>query len=1758
MAKAAVNVKSQAASPEAAVAAFQRGAYEEAERLCRALLAQAPEEPGLLQLLGLAAFRRGQLIEAEGALAKAAKFAQNSPEIHANHGAVLRAQGRLPEAEAANRRAIALKPDFPEAQHNLGNALREQGKFAEAEAAFRKAVELRADFADAWLSLGRLLQLIGRLAESETVLRKVLELRPDHADTHSDLGNTLMGLDRLQEAEASFRKALELRPNSHEASINLAALLLRGGRPQDAETYARRSLALKPDLHQGFNNLAIALEDQGRLDEATGVFRQALKLKPDYASGHSSLLFCLNYRHDLSAEDIAAEYRAWDDQHGKPLLPRPLVHPNEPSKTRKLRIGYVSPDLRQHAVALFFEPLLANHDREAYEIFLYAEVPNPDAMTQKLRGMADHWRFTVGLTDDRMAALIRHDKIDILIDLAGHTAGNRLTVFARKPAPVQFSYLIGHGTTTGLSAIDGFFSDDYMVPPDEASEALFSERIIRIGRSPLVYQPPDDMPAVGSLPMERNKFVTFGCFSRTVRINDDVTALWSALLASVPDSILVLNSKPFAEAATRRMFEDRFYVHGIAPERLKLIYTSPQPNTWAYYNEIDIALDPFPHNAGTTTIEALWMGVPVLSLACRPSVGRFGASILGALGMQDWVAETPDDYIAIGEKWANDKKGLAKLRKGLRGKFQASAMRDGPGLARAIEKGFRQLWDEWCDRQVDQPQTIAAAKPLAYSDVVAAFNAGDRAGARRICEALLEQQPNNADALQAMGVMCCESKDYQDALKWLSRAVAINPNLPEYWSSLGVVARALKMHGDSETFYRKAIALKPEFPEAHNNLGNALRDQGKLKEAEAALRQAIALKPDFEDAQVNLGLVLLARERYEEAEGVLRRALELNPNRSDIHDALALMLMRRGYLIEAEKYCRSALKLRPDHPATLGTLGIVLEDQGRHDEAHAALRRAVTIAPGDLAVSSSLLFCQNYRPDATAEEVFAEYKRWDERHGKPHLPVPLVHANAPDPRRKLRVGYVSPDLRQHVVALFFEPLLTNHNRDKFEIYLYGEVPNPDAMTARFQKLADGWRSTVGKSDDDVAAQIRADGIDILIDLAGHTAGNRLTMFARKPAPVQFSYLIGHGTTTGLSAIDGFLADAAMVPEGFDHLFSERVVRLPRSPLVYMAPAAMPAVGPLPAARKRRKKPVGVTFGCFSRTVRLNDHVIDVWANMLKAIPDSRLVLNSKPFTDEGVRKIFTDRFAARGVAAERLDLIYTHPQSKTWAHYNEIDIALDPFPHNAGTTTIEALWMGVPVISLAGRPSVGRFGASILGALGMSDWVANTGDEYVEIAKRWANDLDALAEVRSTLRSRFEASPMRDGASLARAIEDAYQDFWQQWCAKTTGGNAVASNAAPASAVASAAAGNHFAEAVQAFQAGKLDQAEQHANALLQHDPNNSDAMHILGLVAYRRRQWQKAADLIGQAVKLQPNAAELRWNRAGALRQLGLLEEAEAECRKAVELSPNSAEARNNLANTLKDRGRLPEAEQQFREAVRLRPQYPHGWSNLGNVLFAMGRFVEAEESCRKAIQLDPRNVDSHNNLGNALLGQERLEEASAEFRNVLAINPDYVLSHSNLLFCLNYRADIGPDEIREEYKSWDARHGRPKLPNPLIHGNDRTPDRRLKIGYVSPDFRHHAVAMFFEPLLVSRDRDAFEVYLYGEVANPDATTQRLRGLADHWRGTVGRSDDEVAAQIRADGIDILVDLAGHTAGNRLPVFARKPAPVQFAYLIGQGTTTG
>ena len=1726
-------------------------------------------------MAALAAWQRGEVTPAE-ALRRLWPVVRDAAD-HSNLGALLRALGKHAEAAAAYRRAIALDPAFAAAPYNLGNLLADAGQFEAAAEAYSAALTARPNYAQACNALGTMQQRRGKLAEAAETFAAAARLAPDWVEPQTNLGVALLGLERYDEARQALQAAIAIDPTHAPAHGNLGAVYLRAGAPMAAETATCDAISLAPNEPRWATNLAVALQMQARHAETDACYRRALELRPDYASGHGNLLFALNYRDDLTPEAVFAEYRAWDERHARGLTPdMPFELDRTPG--RRLRVGFVSADFRQHAAALFAEPLLAALDRTQIELFCYAEVPVQDAVTARFRALADHWRSTVGITDDSLAEQIRADQIDVLVDMAGHSAGNRLLVFARRPAPVQIAYLLGHGYSTGLSAMDAFLADDWLAPV--GADPLFSERVIRLPRLPFVYQPPDEMPPVTPLPALAAGTVTFGYFGRPERLNQAVIGTWSRILHAVPGARLMLNNRSFQERAFRALFLRRFAEHDIADDRLELTYTTPQPATWAAYGQVDIALDPFPHNAGTTTIEALWQGVPAVTLNGRPTVGRFGAAILHAAGLDDWATDSPDAYVARAAAAASDLDGLAALRDGLRARLLASPLLNAPDLARCFEQVVRDLWTGWCVGTrpdfsswpglatpktadvADNPEPTPPAQPE-ESDIASPdrpctdsevppgyddssdpstvnsspqpdtkdtqlrqlFASGDYATAKQLATEILAANPNAATAAHVAALIAHRESRYDDADHHLRAAIAANPNDPEQYANHAAVLRCLGKLDDAEQAARAALALAPGRVETHNNLGNILRDAGRYDESIACYQAALRIAPDFADGWSNLAWVLSLNGRAQEAEQAARSAIQHDPGNANAHNNLGGALMRQSRLREAETALREALRLRPDFALP----------------------------------HSNILFCLNYRDDLSPEAIYAEYRDWDARHARPLAPATPTYSLDRTPGRRLRIGYVSPDFRTHAVALFAEPLLAAHDRSQVEIFCYAEVPVEDATTQRFRALADHWRSTVGRTDATIAEQIRQDGIDVLVELAGHTAGNRLLVFARKPAPVQVAYMIGHGCTSGLSAIDAFLADDMLAPPGAETVFSEQLLRLPRIPLAYRPPEGMPPVVPLPVASTGC-----ITFGYFGRTVRLNDGVIEAWCRILHAVPGSRLVLNSAPFAEEAGREDWAARFAAHGIGTERVHMTCTTPQPRTWEAYGAIDIALDPFPHNAGTTTIEALWQGVPVVTLAGRPTVGRFGAAILHAVGLDDWVTGNVDAYIARAVAAAADPAALADLRAALRPRMAASPLLDAAGLARAVEATYRELWDEWRV----------GAVP--------------RLHDLYASGDRGSARALASRLLARDPTHADALHILGACAFEAGDPIAAADLLSRAperadilsdlgvmqraqgnpaaaeqtlqraLRLDPSLVPAMGNLGNALMDLGRAPEAEAVLTRAVEQAPNQAWLRRSLALAQLARQNAADAEPHLRQALALAPDDAEANETLAALLSQSGRPVEAEQFHRAALPGLKDKARCMSNLAVALQMQARHAETEQCYREALALRPDYPSGHGNLLFALNYRDDLTPETIFDEYRRWDAQHARPLAPAVPPVPADFTPGRRLRLGYVSPDFRQHAVALFSEPLLAAHDRSQVELFCYAEVAVEDDTTARFRRLADHWRPTSGISDDAMAAMIRQDRIDVLIDLAGHTAANRMLVFARKPAPVQIEYILGHGYTSG
>ena len=545
------------------------------------------------------------------------------------------------------------------------------GRLQAAEEIYRRILQAEPDQPDALHFLGVLTAQLGRRQEAVDYILRAIAARPDAAPYHLNLGLAYQESGKLHEAVAAYRRALELQPEFVEVHYNLGNALTEQGQIAEADACYRRALQLRPDYAEAHSNLGNVLRDQGDLDEAVACYRRAMQLKPDFAMAHSNLLYTLSFHPGYDARAICEEHRRWDRQHAEPLGRFIEPHANERSADRRLRIGYVSPDFRNHCQSFFTVPLFSSHDHRQFEIFCYADVAFPDGVTARLQSWADQWRNIRGLGHQQVAQMIRHDGIDILVDLTMHMAGSRLLVFARKPAPVQVCWLAYPGTT-GLSAIDYRLTDPYLDPPG-LEEGCYAEESIRLADTFWCYDPASDEPAVGPLPALTKGHITFGCLNNFCKINAAVLKLWARVLEAVGGSQIVILAD---EGPHRQRTLDLLGHEGIAPDRVAFLGKRSRPRYLELYHQIDVGLDTFPYNGHTTSLDSFWMGVPVITLAGSTVVGRAGLSQLRNLGLEELIAERPEQFVSIAAALAGNVLRLGRLRAGLRERMRRSPLMD--------------------------------------------------------------------------------------------------------------------------------------------------------------------------------------------------------------------------------------------------------------------------------------------------------------------------------------------------------------------------------------------------------------------------------------------------------------------------------------------------------------------------------------------------------------------------------------------------------------------------------------------------------------------------------------------------------------------------------------------------------------------------------------------------------------------------------------------------------------------------------------------------------------------------------------------------------------------------------------------------------------------------------------------------------------------------------------------------------------------------
>jgi predicted O-linked N-acetylglucosamine transferase (SPINDLY family) len=713
-----------------ALARHEAGEFDLAEAGYRALLAIDPDDADALHLLGALAQQRGDTNTARSLIAQAIAVAPGNALFRYNLALVETAAANSGAAEAAFRAALAIAPDYPEARVGLGNLLRDDGRYDEAGEHYRHGLGQAPQIAGAWRDFGRLLLLQKRTEQAGEVFAQALTLAPDDPDTLGLLAQTAARLGDLAKAEAAYRRMVMLRPDDaairnnlgnilqdsgqldaaigcYEAAIaadpgfapphhNRGTALKRSNRLEEAVAAFRQALARRPDYPEALAGLASALQAQGRVAAAVPLYERALDLDPGLHEALNNLMFALCALPETRGGDLRriteSRVAAWPGAASAAMPAR------DRTAGRPLRIGYVSPDLRGHPVGYFMAALLPHHDPARVEIFCYADSPVVDPITTSLQNSTPHWRNVSGVSDDTLAAQIRADDIDILVDLSGHMAGHRLRLFARRAAPVQMTWL-GYFSTTAVPAMDWIIADDDVIPSGE--EHFYTERVIRLPRCYIPFDGAGIPIEPGPLPLLETGTVTFGSMNRRDKITGLTIALWARILLGVPNARLLLKTGSFSDAVTAKEIADAFAGHGIDPARLDILGHSTRAAHLEAYRRIDIALDPFPYSGATTTAESLWMGVPVVTLTGGTFVSRVSASMLRAIGHPELIASGEEDYLRIAIALAADRQRLAGLRATLREGTRVG-LGDGPRFARELENVFAAAWaaDEGRERLV--------------------------------------------------------------------------------------------------------------------------------------------------------------------------------------------------------------------------------------------------------------------------------------------------------------------------------------------------------------------------------------------------------------------------------------------------------------------------------------------------------------------------------------------------------------------------------------------------------------------------------------------------------------------------------------------------------------------------------------------------------------------------------------------------------------------------------------------------------------------------------------------------------------------------------------------------------------------------------------------------------------------------------------------------------------------------------------------------
>ncbi len=1780
-----------------AIQHHQKNEFDKAQELYRQILTIHPNHPDALHLLGVVFHQSNNISEAENLIRQAVSINSANELYLFNLGMVLRKQKKNEEAVIIYQKALEIKPEYAEAWYSMGNAFRDLGKIAEAISAYRQAVRVNPKYADAYINLGIALAAQGKVDEALESYRHALAADPNRAELHYNMGTIYQGQKNLDDAIACFQKALELKPGMMRALNNMGNAFQEQGKLNeslscykkaveidpsyaigwhnaanisqyqsnfdDAIVYYQKSLELRPDDADSLINMGLALRERDRIEESLECYRKAIRLNPENARAYSILIHQLQHvcrwegihalieklndmtRQTLEAgafvsetpfENIARNTdparnfniaKAWCQNIAKPITHVKTGFSFETQKTekgRKIRVGYLSNDFFNHPVAHLMLSLFGLHDRNKFEIIGYSYGKDDGSpYRRRIQNDCDRFIDLRELSFKEAARRIYEDKPDILVDLMGHTKDNRIEICAFRPAPIQVTWL-GFPSTTGADFFDYLIGDKITTPPEHAP--YYSEKLVHLPHSYLVSdykQPISGAWKKSDMGYSENTFV-FCSYNQPFKIDQIIFDTWMKILRQVPGSILWLQKKDDISANTlRREAEKR----GVASDRLVFLNKLPLKEEYlARLNVVDLCLDTRIYNGHATTSDALWAGVPVITLMGSHFASRAASGELAAIGLPELITRNPEEYERLAVRIANSPPELMKFRQKLAKHRLTQPLFDTPRFVKNLEKAYQTMWATF--QAGEMPKAIEISEDMPEIKPIAA------------------QMPNaSSDELHVMGITARSQGNSEKAAELIQEAIRRSPVNPIYYNNLSAIFCDLNRLDDALKCCQKAIELDPNLPNAYCNMGLVLGKQGIFNEAVAWYQKAISVNPNHSDAYRNMGNAFLHTEKPDQAISWYQKAIMLNSADADAYYNMGLAYQGMGKWEGASACFQKALEITPDMPQVLGTLASLsrtvcswktseVSDAKIHQLTQKALQQGIRPPETPL---ENLFRCD----DPAINLGVAKSLSRAIQGVMSSVKTGFSFENRKTPDKKLVIGYLSGDFGNHPVGQTIHGLFGAHDRNQVEVncYSYGEDDNSE-YRRHIAKTCNKFVDIRGLTHAQAAGRIYSDAVDILIDLAGHTRNNRLSICALRPAPIQISYL-GFPGSVGADFFDYLIADKFVVPEAEAAFYTEKLIWMPHAYQVNTPHSIGAMRSEKGEVRNEDTSQFSLlnshfVFCSFNQPSKIEPVMFDVWMKLLRQIPQGVLWLSaSNPATEHNLRT----EAQVRGVNPDRLIFAQRLPSKADYlARLSLADLVLDTRLYNGHVTTSDALWAGVPVISLYGKNFASRVGSSLLTAVGLPELIAKNLQEYEQLALKMAQQPLELTKIRQKLAKNRQNSPLFDTALFVRSLEQICRAIWQLFV---------------------------------------LGQSSRNIEMLATPPPQSAEnPVHFFTVAATLQSQNRNDECIAAyeQAVRVKPDYTEAWVNLGVAWKNKGNNERAIFCYRKVLQFKPDFAEIYYNLGNSLRDKPF--EAIANYQKAIQYKPDMVGAYINLGLCYHEMARSEEAIACYEKAVHYNPNLIEAYSNLISRLqhiFAWEKLETVKAKIEPLTLDAMSKGVKTPEIPFdSLTLHRD--PARHLASAKAWSAdiarsveagmaeirgmRNEKEKVRNVTSHSSLLTShSQKLTIGYLSCDFRNHPVAHLLRGMFSLHDRNAFNVYVYSYGPDDGSPYRKeIQATCDKFTDVQSLSHQDAAKRIVEDGVDILIDLMGHTKNARLEICALRPAPVQLTWLGFPGTS--